>query len=54
MLLFHHANVSICTGSCFFFFLFLATPMVYGSSQARDRIQATALTYTTAAATPDP
>ena len=34
----------------FFFFFFLATPMAYGSSQARDRIQATDATYATAAA----
>jgi len=30
-----------------------ATPLVYGSSQVRDRIQATAMTYTTATATLD-
>ena len=33
-----------------FFLLFLATPMANGSSQARDQIQATAATYTTAVA----
>ena len=31
-----------------------ATVAAYGTSWARDGIQATALTYTTAAATPDP
>ena len=36
------------------FFVFLDTPMADGSSQARDRIQATAATYATAAATLDP
>ena len=36
------------------FFNFLATPTVYGSSQARNRIQAAAGTYATAVATPDP
>ena len=35
-------------------FSFLATPMVYGSSWARDRIRAAAVTYTTAAETWDP
>ena len=38
---------------CFVFFL-MATPMTYGSSQAREFIKATAATYSTAAATPDP
>ena len=33
---------------------FVATPTAYGSLQARDRIQATAATYTTATATLDP
>ena len=32
----------------------MATPMAYGSSQARDQIQATAVTYATAEETPDP
>ena len=32
----------------------MAVLMAYGSSQARDRIQAAAETYTTAAAMPDP
>ena len=32
----------------------MATPMAYGSSQARDLIQATAVTYATPAAKPDP
>ena len=32
----------------------LAEPDAYGSSWARDRIQAIAMTYTTAAATSDP
>ena len=34
--------------------IFMATLMAYESSQARARIQATAVTYTTAAAMPDP
>ena len=38
----------------FFFFFFLATLTAHGSSQARDQIQATAVTYTTAVATMDP
>ena len=37
-----------------FFFFFSGTPAAYGSSQARDRIQAAPVTYITAAATPDP
>ena len=36
-----------------FFFPLLAISMAYGSSQARGRIQATSVTYTTAAATLD-
>ena len=32
----------------------MAAPAAYGSPQARDWIQATAVTYATAAATPDP
>ena len=45
-----------CCGRDFYFylFIFLALLKAYGSSQARDGIQATAATYTTAAATPDP
>ena len=35
----------------FLFFLFLAAPMAYGTSQARDQIQASAATYVTAVAT---
>ena len=38
----------------FFFFSFRAIPMAYGSSQARDWIWATAMTYTAAAANSDP
>ena len=38
----------------FFFFFFFATPMAYGSSQARDRIQAFTSTYAMAVAMPDP
>ena len=38
----------------FILFFFLATPMAYGRSQARDQIQAAAATYATAAAMPDP
>ena len=38
----------------FYFFIFWATPAAYGSFRARDRIQATAGTYTTALATLDP
>ena len=37
----------------FFFFFFSATPMAYGSFQARDCIQARAPTYATAAETLD-
>ena len=33
---------------------FVATATAYGSSQARDWIQATAVTYATAMATPNP
>ena len=36
------------------FFLFLATPMAYGSSRARGQIRAAAEAYTTAMATTDP
>ena len=35
-------------------YFFMAIPMAYVSSQARDWIQATAVTYTAAVATPDP
>ena len=35
------------------FFLFLAVPTAYGSSLARDRIQAVAATYAIAAAIPE-
>ena len=35
-------------------FSFSATPAAYGNSQARDQIRAGAVTYGTAAATPDP
>ena len=46
------------SGVGFFFFFFsgfsfLTVPMVYGSSQARDQIQATAVTYAVAVAMPD-
>ena len=37
----------------FFFFLFRAAPVAYGGSQARGRIRATTLAYTTATATQD-
>ena len=37
-----------------FFGVFFATPVGYGSSQARDQIWAVAATYATAAATLDP
>ena len=40
---------SFLFSSLLFSFFFLATCMVYGSSRARDRIQATAVTYITAA-----
>ena len=35
-------------------YFFLALPMVYGSAQARDEIQALAATYTAASAMLDP
>ena len=38
----------------FFLFFFLATPIAYGNSQARDRIWASAVTCATAVAMPDP
>ena len=38
----------------YFIFIFIYASMAYGSSQARDWIQATAETDTTAAATMDP
>ena len=39
----------------FFFFFFLGTsPATYGSSQARGRIRAVAMAYTTATTMPDP
>ena len=38
----------------FFFFFFKALPTAYGSSRARDWIQATASTYARTVATPDP
>ena len=43
-------------GVFWFFFSFFGgdTPMVYGSSWARDQIQATAAIYATAVAMPDP
>ena len=37
-----------------FFFLFMATPMAYGSSQAGVKSELKLLVYTTATATPDP
>ena len=37
-----------------FFFFFLASPTAYGSSQARNGIQAAAETDATTTATPDP
>ena len=45
--------MSLNIPGCHFFFLFMATPVAYGSSQARGRIGATAEAYTTATATPD-
>ena len=38
----------------FFFFLFMATPVAYGSSQARGQIRAAAEVYITAMPTLDP
>ena len=38
----------------FLFFLFRATPVAYGSSQARGRIEPQLLAYTTATTMPDP
>ena len=38
----------------FYFFPFLAAPTLYRSSPARDKIRATAVTYSTATATPNP
>ena len=35
-------------------YIFMAMPMAYGSSQARDCIQAAAVTYATPAGMPDP
>ena len=40
-------------GTPFLFLLYSAKPMVYGRAQARDQIQATVTTYTTAAVTSD-
>ena len=37
-----------------FLFNFMAAPVAYGSSQARDQILATAVTYAATVATPDP
>ena len=37
----------------FLFFIFTATPVAYGSSQARGRIGAAAAAYTIVTATPD-
>ena len=37
-----------------FFFFFMAAPIAYGSSQAKEYIRATAAIYAGAAATPDP
>ena len=42
-----HLSVSVCP-SVFFFSLFMAAPMTYGSSQARGQIAAEAVAYTTA------
>ena len=50
-----HLCVCVCAEvNFFFFFPFSATHTAYGSSWARDRIQAVAVTYATAAATLDP
>ena len=38
----------------FFFFSFFSHPAAYGVPKARDEIQATVVTYGTAAAMPDP
>ena len=49
--------MAICISSSsffFFFFNFLAAPEGYGSSQAKDWIQATAWTYAAAVTTPNP
>ena len=37
-----------------YLFIYLAAPVAYGSSQARDWIWAAAATYITTEATPDP
>ena len=36
------------------FFLFMAAPLAYGSSQAKGKIRAAAGAYSTATVTPDP
>ena len=48
----HFVHVLVASSSSFFFLM--AAPLAYGSSQARDSIQAAAATYTTAMATRDP
>ena len=40
--------------ACSLEYFFMATPVAYGRSQARDWIQAIVATYAAAAATPDP
>ena len=47
-----HKEVLLYSAKIFFFFL-LQHPVAYGSSWARDQIQATAATYTTAVAVQD-
>ena len=47
-LLARHIQFDICC------FVFMAAPMAYGTSQARDQIWATTETYTAAVAIPDP
>ena len=66
MALFHFTHTHICSGIfkahfpfwvCYLFifkFLFRATPVAYGSSQARGGIRATAGAYATGIAMPDP
>ena len=46
--------VAATAAAVFLFVCFMATPVAYGSSQARDCIPATAETYAVAVATLDP
>ena len=47
-------NNRLSRGGGVFFFFFLAAPMAYRSFQARNQMQVTAVTNTTAVATLDP